>query len=101
MPVIDSEMMTIAPSDGQTVRSHCFNIVDLDGGSIGKSGMKGFLIRFLAHIFMPAAAGGAGTGGSKKHEGILALMAVIPTNSHTIGIAVYGNIFGVKPVNYH
>jgi hypothetical protein len=80
MPVVNSVIVPILPDDGERIRAYSNHIADSCGGCIPELDIEYFRIRFGLHVFMPAAAGGAGTRRPQQFKWIDARVIVVPSD---------------------
>jgi len=65
VPVVDAVIVTVLPDDGQRVGADRDNVAEARGGRVSQFPIEHIRVRLGAHVLVPAAAGGAGTGGAQ------------------------------------
>ena len=91
MPVIDPKVVSVLPLDGHGIRTNRFDLPQSSFGRIGKCMLEYILIRFGAHILMPAAARGAWAGRPKQAHRIHTGMTIRPANGQFASLPVGGD----------
>lgn len=91
MPIVNAVIVSILPDDREGIGPHRDNIGDARGGRISQLDIEHLCIGFRPHIFMSAAAGGAGTGGSQQLKRVDARVIVIPCDRKFSGLFIGSN----------